>query len=59
MLPTIIVGSVVALIFIAIIVNEIYMKKTGKITSPCGKNCGACGLCHPKKSEDENGKKTD
>ena len=45
MVPTIIVGSVVALIFIAIVVNEIYKRKAGKITSPCGKNCGACGLC--------------
>ena len=50
-MPTIIVGSVVALILIAIVVNEIYKKKTGKITSPCGKNCGACGLC--KKQEEK------
>ena len=56
MIPTIIVGSVVALIFIAIVANEIYKKKTGKITSPCGKNCGACGLCHPKSSAEEKAK---
>jgi len=56
MVPTIIVGSIVALIFIAIIANEIYKKKAGKITSPCGKNCGACGLCRgqSKNSDEKN-----
>ena len=58
MLPTIIVGSVVALIFIAIVANEIYKRKVGKITSPCGKNCGACGLCNHADQKDEEGKKS-
>ena len=54
MIQTIIIASVIALILVAIVVNEIHKKKTGKFTSPCGRNCGACGLCHPKSTNEES-----
>lgn len=44
MWPTIIVASLVAILFIAIVINEIHKKKTGKSTCSCGGNCGSCGM---------------
>ncbi|MBR2612844.1 MAG: FeoB-associated Cys-rich membrane protein [Clostridia bacterium] len=49
--PTIIVASIIGLVFVAIIVNEIRKKIQGKSSCSCGGNCGACGLC-PSKKED-------
>jgi len=47
MWPTIIVATIVAVIFVAIVVNEIKKKKSGKGGCSCGGNCGACGMsCH-------------
>lgn len=47
MIPTIIVASVVAIIFALVIVNEVRKKKSGKGSCSCGGNCGACGMgCH-------------
>ena len=51
MWPTIIIASLLAAVFVAIVVNEIRKKKQGKSSCNCGGSCGACGLCH--KSEDE------
>lgn len=48
-LPTIIVASIVALIFIAIVVVNIRNKKKGKGSCSCGGSCGACPMsesCH-------------
>ena len=45
--PTIIVASVIAAIFIAIIVSEVVKKKKGKSSCSCG--CGGCAFrdsCH-------------
>ena len=46
--PTIIVASVVALVFVAIIAKSISDRKKGK--SSCGCNCSGCamkGTCYP------------
>lgn len=46
--PTIIVASVVAAVFIAIVINEIRKRKSGKGGCSCG--CGGCAMrdtCHP------------
>ncbi|MBQ3015291.1 MAG: FeoB-associated Cys-rich membrane protein [Clostridia bacterium] len=45
-IATIIIASVIALLFIAVVANEIIKKKKGKPSCSCGGNCGACGLCH-------------
>ena len=45
-LITIIIAAVIAILFIAVITNEIIKKKNGKSSCSCGGNCGACGLCH-------------
>ena len=50
-LPTILVGSIVAIIFVAIIVSEIHKRKSGKGSCSCG--CGGCGMkdiCHEKEA---------
>ena len=50
MMPTIIIATVIAVIFIAVIVNEVRKKKSGKSSCSCGGNCGACGMgCHEEK----------
>ena len=49
MWQTVLVASIVAVIFVAIVVNEIIKKKKGKSSCSCGKSCGACGLCQNKK----------
>ncbi len=51
MVPTIIVASIIGLIFVAIVVNEIRKKIQGKSSCSCGGNCGACGLCPSKTKE--------
>ncbi len=50
--PTIIVASIVALIFFAIIIKAIVDKKNGKSSCSCGCSCSGCamkGTCHPTK----------
>lgn len=42
--PTIIIASIVAIVFVAIIARGIVNKKKGKSSCSCGGNCGACGL---------------
>ncbi|MBQ9736489.1 MAG: FeoB-associated Cys-rich membrane protein [Clostridia bacterium] len=47
MWPTILIASVVAVLFVLIIVNEVHKRKSGKGGCSCGGNCGACGAdCH-------------
>lgn len=43
MWPTIIVGSIVAIIFIAIVAKGIYNKRKG--TGSCGGSCYGCKAC--------------
>lgn len=52
-LPTIIVASVVAIIFVAIVIKGIINKKKGKSSCACGcSGCALKGKCHPQnKSE--------
>ncbi|MBQ8028566.1 MAG: FeoB-associated Cys-rich membrane protein [Clostridia bacterium] len=53
--PTIIVGAVVAIIFVAIVVNEIKKRKQGKGGCSCG--CSGCALkdsCHPQNKPPES-----
>lgn len=46
-IPTIIVAAIIAVIFIAIVVNEIKKRKSGKGSCSCG--CENCGMgCHDK-----------
>ncbi len=47
MLATVIITSLIGVAVIAIVVNEIIKKKSGKSSCSCGGNCGACGLCAP------------
>jgi hypothetical protein len=50
MIPTIIIASVVAVIFVLVVVNEVKKRKSGKGSCSCGGNCGACGMgCHEEK----------
>lgn len=50
MLATIIIASMIAIAFVAIIVNEVKKKKSGKGSCSCGGSCGACGMnCHSEK----------
>lgn len=51
MLPTIIVASIIGVIFVSIIVTSIINKKKGKSTCSCG-SCSGCALnCHQYKKE--------
>lgn len=48
MLPTILVATIVAAIFLAIVITGIRNRKKGKHSCSCG--CGGCGMkdmCHP------------
>ena len=52
MWPTIFISSLIALVVIGIIVNEIVKKKKGKGGCSCG--CGGCAmkeLCHSEKEK--------
>ena len=53
MWPTIIVASLVVILFVVIVVNEIRKKKNGKSTCSCGGNCGACGMSCNKDNENK------
>ena len=44
-LTTVLVGLVIAALFVAVIISEVKKKKSGKSTCSCGGNCGACSLC--------------
>ena len=49
-LPTIIVASIIAVIFVLIIVKGHINKKNGKSSCSCGGSCGSCGMaCHQNK----------
>ncbi len=45
--PTILVGGLVAVIFVAIIVSEIRKRKSGKGSCSCGcSGCSMSDICH-------------
>lgn len=44
--PTILVGTLVLVIFVAIVARGIYNRRHGKHGCSCGGNCGSCGGCH-------------
>lgn len=49
MWPTILVATVIGVIFLAILIKGIVDKKKGKHTCSCGGSCGACPMgasCH-------------
>ncbi len=49
MIPTILIGLLVAVIFFAIVGKGIYNRKHHKAgCGSCGGNCGACGCCGAK-----------
>ena len=55
MIPTIIIASIIAVIFIAIVANEIIKKKKGIPSCSCGGNCDACGICpHQSDNKEKN-----
>ena len=43
--PTIIVASLVAALFLAIVIKGIINKKKGKTSCSCGCSCETCGMC--------------
>ena len=45
MIPTLVIGLLVAVIFFAIVGKGIYNRKHQKGGCSCGGNCGACGGC--------------
>ncbi len=50
--PTILIGALVAIVFVAIVARGIYNRKHGKGGCSCG--CGDCpskGMCHPDKKK--------
>lgn len=50
MLPTIIVASIIAALFVTIVANSLYNRKNGKSTCSCGcAGCGMADVCHNKK----------
>lgn len=40
--PTIIIASLVAIVFVAIVVSEVRKRKSGKGACSCGGSCGGC-----------------
>lgn len=52
MLPTIVITSIIAAVFLAIVIKGIVNKRNGKGSCSCG--CGNCGMkdvCHGKKDK--------
>ncbi len=47
-LPTIIVGGLVLVAFLAVVVRGIQNHRRGKHGCSCG-DCGSCGMCHSQK----------
>lgn len=43
--PTILVGTLVLVTFVAIVARGIYNRRHGKRGCSCGGNCGSCGGC--------------
>ena len=44
MQPTIIIASVISLVFVAIVANGIRNRKKGKRSCSCSGGCGSCGM---------------
>ena len=50
--PTFLIATLVAAVFLAIVIAGIHNKKKGKHNCSCGGNCGACGiLCSENNAE--------
>ena len=45
MWQTLVIAAAIGIIFVAIVVNEIKKKKSGKNSCSCGGNCGVCNGC--------------
>lgn len=50
-LPTIIVATIVALVFLAIVGHIIRRRKKGKTCCSCGSSCTGCSLCSEEKKQ--------
>lgn len=47
MWPTVIIASLVAVVFSAIVIRGIINRKKGRYGCSCGGSCGTCGMnCH-------------
>jgi len=58
MIPTIIIASIIGIIFFAIVIKGIINKKNGKSSCSCGSGCKGCAMrdtCHGN-TEDDNQK---
>lgn len=56
MIPTIIIASIIGIIFFAIVIKGIINKKNGKSSCSCGSGCGSCslkGTCHANTEKNE------
>lgn len=49
--PTVIVASIIGVLFAAVVIKGIIDKKNGKHSCSCGGNCGACGACQYKRED--------
>ena len=50
MLPTIIVGVIIAALFVGVVTKGIQNRKNGKSSCSCGcSGCGMSDICHSKK----------
>ena len=47
MIPTVIIGAIIAALFVAIIAKGIINKKKGKCSCGCS-GCAMAGICHEK-----------
>lgn len=52
MWATVIIATLIGVLVVAILVNEVVKKKQGKSSCACGGSCGTCGAC-PHKREPE------
>ena len=43
--PTVVIASVIGVLFAVVVIKGIIDKKKGKHSCSCGGNCGACGCC--------------
>ena len=53
MWPSIIILTIVATVFLTIVITGIRNKKKGKHSCSCGGSCSSCGMgCHGQNNED-------
>ena len=56
--PTIIILSLIAIAFIAVVAVGIRNKKMGKHSCSCGGGCGSCTACHQAKANESGNSST-